>query len=61
MSPGLGGYSNIGEAVKKMLREEGIRGFYKGLYPNLLKVLPSPPFLPTWSVVVFPLQELNCL
>ena len=41
MAAGLGGYSSIGEAVMKMWREEGIRGFYKGLYPNLLKV-PSP-------------------
>ena len=38
MSPGMGGYSSIGEAVRKMVREEGMRGFYKGLYPNLLKV-----------------------
>ena len=44
MSPGMGGYSSIGEAIRKMLREEGIRGFYKGLYPNLLKV-SSPPIL----------------
>jgi len=38
MSPGLGGYSSIGGAIKKMMHEEGVRGFYKGLYPNLLKV-----------------------
>jgi solute carrier family 25 (mitochondrial phosphate transporter), member 23/24/25/41 len=38
MSPGMGGYSSIGGAVRKMIAEEGIRGFYKGLYPNLLKV-----------------------
>jgi Mitochondrial carrier protein len=38
MSPGMGGYSSVGGAVKKMIREEGFRGFYKGLYPNLLKV-----------------------
>src|SRR5947207_12619974 len=43
MSPGMGGYSSIGGAVRKMWAEEGIRGFYKGLYPNLLKVYPSPP------------------
>jgi hypothetical protein len=38
MSPGMGGYSSIGDAVRKMVREEGTRGFYKGLFPNLLKV-----------------------
>lgn len=38
MSPGMGGYSSIRVAVSKMAREEGIGGFYKGLYPNLLKV-----------------------
>jgi hypothetical protein len=38
MTPGMGGYSTVGGAVKKMFREEGLRGFYKGLYPNLLKV-----------------------
>jgi len=38
MTAGMGGYSSIGVAVRKMAREEGIRGFYKGLYPNLLKV-----------------------
>jgi Mitochondrial carrier protein len=38
MSPGMGGYTSISGAVKKMWAEEGIRGFYKGLYPNLLKV-----------------------
>jgi hypothetical protein len=38
MSPGMGGYSSVGGAVRKMWAEEGIRGFYKGLYPNLLKV-----------------------
>jgi hypothetical protein len=38
MSPGMGGYTTIGGAVRKMWAEEGIRGFYKGLYPNLLKV-----------------------
>jgi Mitochondrial carrier protein len=38
MSPGMGGYDNVRVAVRKMWIEEGVRGFYKGLYPNLLKV-----------------------
>jgi solute carrier family 25 (mitochondrial phosphate transporter), member 23/24/25/41 len=38
MSDGLGGYDNVRGAVRKMWAEEGVRGFYKGLYPNLLKV-----------------------
>lgn len=50
MSAGMGGYSSIGGAVKKMMAEEGIRGFYKGLYPNLLKVstlsLLTPGYVP---------------
>ena len=48
MSPGMGGYSSISGAVSKMAREEGIRGFYKGLYPNLLKVKhPKLPIVPS--------------
>ena len=38
MSPGLGGYMSIVGAVKKIIHEEGIRGFYKGIFPSLLKV-----------------------
>jgi solute carrier family 25 (mitochondrial phosphate transporter), member 23/24/25/41 len=38
IAPGMGGYNSIGGAVRKMWVEEGIKGFYKGLYPNLLKV-----------------------
>ncbi len=54
MSPGMGGYSSISGAVSKMAREEGIRGFYKGLYPNLLKVSPLPrPLLCPSVVFVF--------
>ncbi|RYP88545.1 hypothetical protein DL769_000241 [Monosporascus sp. CRB-8-3] len=34
-------YKSIGDAVKVIVTEEGIRGLYKGLFPNLLKVAPS--------------------
>jgi len=34
-------YKSIGDAVVKILTQEGPRGLYKGLLPNLLKVAPS--------------------
>ena len=34
-------YKSIWDAVKIIGAEEGLRGFYKGLVPNLLKVAPS--------------------
>ncbi|EMR63090.1 hypothetical protein MGN70_007789 [Eutypa lata] len=34
-------YKSIGDAIKVILAQEGIRGLYKGLFPNLLKVAPS--------------------
>ncbi len=34
-------YKSIFDAVRIIVREEGIRGLYKGLTPNLLKVAPS--------------------
>lgn len=34
-------YKSIWDAVKIIGAEEGIRGFYKGIVPNLLKVAPS--------------------
>jgi hypothetical protein len=52
MSPGIGGYTSITVAVKKMAREEGIRGFYKGLYPNLLKVNTQCPNVPLISCII---------
>ena len=55
----MGGYTSITGAVRKMATEEGIRGFYKGLYPNLLKVPSSsrsthPSLVCAWAMnVVF--------
>lgn len=34
-------YKSIWDAVSIILRKEGLRGMYKGLLPNLLKVAPS--------------------
>ena len=34
-------YDGIWDAVKMILRQEGVRGLYKGIVPNLLKVAPS--------------------
>lgn len=34
-------YSSIWQAVRMIVAQEGIRGMYKGIVPNLLKVAPS--------------------
>ncbi|KAJ6443446.1 solute carrier family 25 member 42 [Purpureocillium lavendulum] len=34
-------YKGIGDAIRVIVRQEGIRGLYKGIVPNLLKVAPS--------------------
>lgn len=34
-------YTSIWDAVRKIVTSEGVRGLYKGLVPNLLKVAPS--------------------
>lgn len=34
-------YKSIGDAVRVIVRQEGIRGLYNGIVPNLLKVAPS--------------------
>jgi len=34
-------YKGLGDAITIILKAEGIRGLYKGLLPNLLKVAPS--------------------
>lgn len=39
---GMGyGYTSMGSALTTIVREEGVKGLYKGLTPNLLKVAPS--------------------
>lgn len=40
--PGLGlKYTSLFDAMRSIARQEGIRGFYKGIWPNLVKVAPS--------------------
>jgi len=34
-------YTSIGHAIKTIVAHEGLKGLYKGLFPNLLKVAPS--------------------
>jgi len=34
-------YKGMGDVFRKTYKNEGIRGFYKGIFPNLLKVVPS--------------------
>lgn len=34
-------YKGMSDAFLKTLQNEGFRGFYKGLFPNLLKVVPA--------------------
>ena len=34
-------YTSARDVVRKVLKREGVRGFYKGLGPNLLRVVPS--------------------
>jgi solute carrier family 25 phosphate transporter 23/24/25/41 len=34
-------YKSIADALRTIFRQEGFRGLYKGITPNLLKVAPS--------------------
>ncbi|XP_028761133.1 calcium-binding mitochondrial carrier protein SCaMC-3 [Neltuma alba] len=34
-------YGGMGDVFKRTFKHEGFRGFYKGIFPNLLKVVPS--------------------
>ena len=34
-------YSNVRDAIKSIAREEGFRGFYRGLQPTLMRTVPA--------------------
>lgn len=34
-------YSSMGDAFSQIVKKEGLKGLYKGIVPNLLKVAPS--------------------
>ena len=34
-------YNNLSDAVGSIWKEEGFRGFYRGLYPNLIRTVPA--------------------
>jgi len=34
-------YKNVRDAVRTIARDEGIRGFYRGLLPTLLRAVPA--------------------
>ncbi|KAM1163495.1 hypothetical protein FF1_023178 [Malus domestica] len=34
-------YMGMGDVFRRTFQHEGLRGFYKGIFPNLLKVVPS--------------------
>lgn len=34
-------YQGMADVFRKTVQREGFRGFYKGLFPNLLKVVPA--------------------
>jgi solute carrier family 25 phosphate transporter 23/24/25/41 len=34
-------YKSVGDAMTKIIAQEGVKGLYKGIVPNLLKVAPS--------------------
>jgi solute carrier family 25 phosphate transporter 23/24/25/41 len=34
-------YTGIFDAIRSIIAQEGVKGMYKGIVPNLLKVAPS--------------------
>ena len=51
-SDGLRKYTGLRQALGLIAREEGIRGFYKGLLPHIIRVVPN-------SAIIFLTYELG--
>jgi hypothetical protein len=39
--PGVPKYDNFMDAIRKIYTASGVRGFYRGVIPTLIKVVPS--------------------
>ncbi|KAH9791549.1 mitochondrial substrate carrier family protein [Citrus sinensis] len=50
-----GAYAGMSDVFKRTFKSEGLRGFYKGLFPNLLKVVPSASI--TYMLICCELHE----
>ena len=52
-------YNGILDCAQKIFKNEGIRGFYKGLAPNLLRIFPaSGLFFLVYESVLLKLKDL---
>jgi solute carrier family 25 folate transporter 32 len=55
-------YNGIVHAIKVMSKEEGVRGFYKGLSTNLVRTVPSSALtILTYELVVRKLDSWKSL
>ena len=42
-------YDGLVDLIKKVMRDEGMRGFFKGIVPNIIKLAPAAGI--SWLVV----------
>jgi hypothetical protein len=46
-------YRGLGDVFRRVMSQEGVRGFYKGLIPNILRVTPSSAItLATYEILI---------